>query len=173
MAVIDLPPVPAVLVNVAAWGAIHAGTGYLAHRLPDARFAHDTWLTRLRPFERSGRLWQVTGVRRWKDRLPEAGELFHGGTSKRHLPDRSPAGLRRFALLTRRAEHAHWWAAAASPVFVLWNPLWIAGVMVAYGFGVNAPFILVQRYNRSRIERVLSRRSSRPSAPSRAAGPSS
>jgi glycosyl-4,4'-diaponeurosporenoate acyltransferase len=147
-------------IDVAAWGVIHAGTGYLAHRLPDRCFARDTWLTRLRPFERSGRFFAATGVHRWKDRVPEAGDMFAGGVSKRHLGGSSSAALERFALLTRRAEFAHWCAAVLSPVFALWNPWWVALVMVGYGTAINAPFIVIQRYNRWRVERVLARRSS-------------
>lgn len=154
-----------VLTDVAAWAVIHAGTGYLAHRLPESFCTHDTWVTRLRGFERSGAIWRRLRVRRWKDRLPEAGDVFAGGVSKRHLPDRSSAGLQQFAAMTRRAEYGHWMCAVASPVFALWNPRWIAAVMVIYGIAVNAPFIAIQRYNRLRIEGVLGR----PSARSRSA----
>ena len=145
------------IVDVAAWGAIHAGTGYLAHRLPESFCRRDTWITRLRRCERSGRIWRVLRVRRWKDRVPEAGAVFAGGVSKRHLPGSGEAGLQQFAAMTRRAEYGHWMCAAASPVFALWNPAWIAAVMVGYGVAVNAPFIAIQRYNRLRTEGPLAR----------------
>ncbi|MCU1401623.1 MAG: hypothetical protein JWN62_4732 [Acidimicrobiales bacterium] len=151
-------------LDVAAWGAIHAGTGYIAHRLPMSLCERETWLTTIRSWERSGRIWQWARVHSWKDRVPEAGDLFAGGVSKRVLPGRDDAGLRSFAASTRRAEMGHWMAAVASPLFALWNPLWIAGVMVVYGMAVNAPFIAIQRYNRLRVLRLLSRRSSRRAA---------
>lgn len=144
--------------DIVAWGLIHAGTGYVAHRLPLSFCERETWLTRPRWFERSRRLWRVLRVHQWKDRLPEAGDVFRGGVSKRHLPSRDDDGLLAFAAMTRRAEMGHWMAAAASPVFVLWNPPWIAIVMLAYGFGVNAPFIAIQRYNRLRVDAVMGRR---------------
>ena len=144
--------------DIAAWGLIHAGTGYIAHRLPDTFCGRETWLTRRRWFEQSGRLWQALRVHRWKDRLPEAGDVFRGGVSKRHLPARTSEGLLAFAAMTRRAEMGHWMAAIASPVFVLWNPRWIAVVMLVYGFAVNAPFIAIQRYNRLRVDAVICRR---------------
>ena len=40
---------------------------------------------------------------------------------------------------------------------MLWNPPWVALVMVGYGLAVNLPFIAIQRYNRTRVERVLAR----------------
>jgi glycosyl-4,4'-diaponeurosporenoate acyltransferase len=62
------------------------------------------------------------GIRRWKDRLPEAGALFAGGVSKRRVPRLTTDGLQRFAAETRRAEYGHVACAAAAPLFVLWNP---------------------------------------------------
>jgi len=156
-------------IDIAAWGAIHAGTGYLAHRLPESFCRRETWLTTSRWWERSGRLWTVLRVHSWKDRLPEAGNVFEGGVSKRSLPGFDDAGLLQFAASTRRAEIGHWSAAACSPIFLIWNPLWISGVMVAYGLAVNAPFIAIQRYNRLRVSRVLVRRASRRAASARRA----
>lgn len=150
-----------VAVNVIAWGVVHAGTGWYVHRLPLRRLDHDTWWSRERRWERHGRAYARLGIRRWKDRLPEAGDLFRGGVSKRHLPSTDPAGLDRFAAETRRAELGHWLAAAAGPLFVLWNPLPIAAVMVAYAMAVNLPFIAIQRYNRLRIARITARRAAR------------
>ena len=79
---------------------------------------------------------------------------------KRHVGGRDVAALERFAAETRRAEYGHWAAMACGPLFVLWNPPAVAAVMVAYGVGVNVPFIAIQRYNRARVSRLLARRAS-------------
>jgi glycosyl-4,4'-diaponeurosporenoate acyltransferase len=160
-----LAPVPNVVVDVAAWALFHAATGYAVHRLPLVRLQRDNWLLRPRHFEHDGRLYERFRIRRWKDTLPEAGALFPGGMSKRHIIHSDACGLRRFAAEPRRAELGHWSAAACGPVFVLWNPPVVAAVMIAYGVLINAPFIAIQRYNRLRIGRVLARRngSSSPS----------
>ena len=147
----------AVAVDAAAWAIIQVSAGYLAHRLPATRLDHDTWLTRGRRFEDEGRFYERFGVRRWKDRLPEAGAVFAGGVSKRHVA-RSEEGLRAFAVETRRAEIAHWIPLAMSPLFVLWNRPLPAVLMVVYGVGFNMPFIAVQRYNRARVSRSLAAR---------------
>jgi glycosyl-4,4'-diaponeurosporenoate acyltransferase len=153
---------PAVVAgNVLAWGLIHAGTGYLVHRLPVARLQRDGALLRERRVERGGRLYERLGIRRWKDRLPEAGALFAGGVSKRAIPGRG--GLERFVVETRRAELGHWLAMAGGPLAAIWNPPAGTVLMVAYGVAVNAPFIAVQRYNRIRSLRVLRRAADRSS----------
>jgi glycosyl-4,4'-diaponeurosporenoate acyltransferase len=140
------------VANVLWWAVAHAGTGYAAHRWPPSRLQTDGWLLRGRAFE--PRLYRRLRVPAWKDRLPEAGAVFDGGISKRHLPD----SIETFVVETRRAELAHWWAMAAAPVSAVWNPWLGAVLMVAYGIAANAPFIVIQRYNRPRAQRVLSRR---------------
>jgi glycosyl-4,4'-diaponeurosporenoate acyltransferase len=149
-----------IVVDVVAWGAFHAVTGYAAYRLDDERLSRDGWLLRPRRFETGGR-WYRRRLRidRWKDRLPEAGGLFRGGVSKRHLPAFDRAGLQLFARETRRAELTHWWAMGCGPIFVLWNPPLASALLVAYGVAVNLPFIAIQRYNRFRIQALMARRS--------------
>lgn len=155
-----MPPVLTVVVDVIAWGVFHAATGYAAYRLDDRRLSRDGWLLRPRSFEIGGR-WYRRRLRvdHWKDMLPEAGDLFRGGVSKRRLPSFDVAGLQLFVRETRRAELAHWWAMFCGPVFMLWNPPLAAGLLIGYGVVVNLPFIVIQRYNRFRILAVIEHRS--------------
>lgn len=150
------------VVDVAVWGLAHAVTGYAAHRLDRTHLDHSGPVLRAKAFEDQGRWYRHRlHIHRWKDRLPEAGALFTGGVSKRALPSPGPDGLALFVQETRRAELAHWWAMLCGPVFVLWNPRPIAGVLIGYGVAVNLPFIAIQRYNRFRTEALLDRRTGR------------
>ena len=159
MLAMHLSPTQTIVLDVVAWGVFHSVTGYAAHRLDDRRLARDGWLLRPRAFEAGGR-WYRRRLRidRWKDRVPEAGDLFRGGTSKRQLPSYDAAGLRLFVRETRRAELAHWWALSCGPVFALWNPPLAAVLLMGYGVLVNLPFIAIQRYNRFRTEPLIERR---------------
>jgi glycosyl-4,4'-diaponeurosporenoate acyltransferase len=156
MPVVDWPLGAVVAVDVAAWAAVGFAAGYTAHRLPLQRLERDGRLTRLRAFERDGRWYERRlGIKSWKGRLPEAGDFFAGGFSKRRLAGARPDDLRRFVAETRRAELTHWWVLAAGPVFFLWNPWWLAVVMVGYAAAANVPCLVVQRYNRARLLRLL------------------
>lgn len=156
MPLIELSPTALVVVDVAAWGAISTLVGYLAHRLPLHRLERDNALTRLRPFEAGGRVYQRRlRIAHWKDRMPEAGDLFPGGFSKRAV---TRADLDRYLLETRRAELVHWWIMLAAPLFFLWNPWWLGLVMCMYAVTANLPCLLIQRYNRARVQRILGRR---------------
>ena len=148
-----------IVVDVLAWGFFHAATGYAAYRLDDDRLSRDRGILRLRRLETPARYRRWLRIHRWKDRLPEAGGLFPGGMSKRHLPSYDAAGMQRFVRETRRAELAHWWCMACAPLFVLWNPPLAAVLLVAYGVLVNLPFIVIQRYNRLRLQSLIERRS--------------
>lgn len=147
-----------VLLDCLVWAGWSVLCGYVVHRLPVEHFETGGPLTRLRSFERSGRFYERWfRVRRWKDLVPEAGGLFVGGFDKKHLRSRDPAYLDRFLTETRRAEVTHWAVMVLSPLFVLWNPAWLAAVMVAYGVGANLPCVIIQRFNRARLERLRRR----------------
>lgn len=147
-----------ITVDAAIWAAVQSAVGYAAHRLPDRRLDHDTWITRPRPWERDGAFYvERLGIRRWKSRLPEAGALFAGGFDKGHLAGTDRPHLARHVVETRRAEIAHWVAVLPAPLFWRWNPRWLNRVMSVYAVAVNAPCIAAQRYNRLRLERVLER----------------
>lgn len=162
MPVLDLAWPAAVALNMVGSGVLHAGTGWLAHRLPLHRLQADGPVLALRRWEADGRVYERRlRIARWKDRLPEAGATFAGGVSKRHLTGRSSERLRRFVAETRRAERAHWMALAGAPLFALWNPPVGAAAMLVYGVASNGPCIVVQRYNRARLTRVLERRAGR------------
>jgi len=156
---VELPDGWAVACSSGVWVGLSLAVGYVTHRAPVSRFDHDTWLTRLRPFEADGRIYERRlKIRRWKGRLPEGGDTFDGGFDKRRLRGRSTELLERFAAETRRAELTHWVLLACGPVFVLWNRPPVAAGMMIFGVVFNAPFIVTQRYNRARLARLLDRR---------------
>lgn len=156
---IELSDGVAIVVSSLAWLLIGFATGWYFHRRPPGHFAHDNWLTRPRRFEQGGRWYQRRlHIRSWKDKLPEKGDLFRGGFSKRHLVDRSTPHLERFVVETRRAEMVHWSNLAAGPVFLIWCPLLLGGCMVVFGVVAHLPFIVIQRYNRERLQAILTRR---------------
>ncbi len=156
---IQLSDALAIAVSSLMWVLIGLVTGWHYHRRPTEHFADDNWLTRPRAFEQGGRWYQRhLRIRSWKDKLPEKGDLFRGGFSKRHLTNRSTSHLQRFVVETRRAEMVHWSNLAAGPVFLIWCPPLLGGVMVVFGIVAHLPFITVQRYNRERLTTILARR---------------
>jgi glycosyl-4,4'-diaponeurosporenoate acyltransferase len=159
-----------VLLDAAAWAVLSTAVGLGINRLHHRRFEADGPLTRLRAFEEDGRVYdRWLRIRRWKDRVPEAG-AWGVGFAKGHLPSRDRAGLERFAAETRRAEVVHWVLLACGPLFLAWNRGGLAAAMIAYAVVANVPCILIQRYNRGRLQRLLATRAGRRHPPPRGDG---
>lgn len=141
--------------NFLGWPLIHLAIGSVALRLPPHLFARDIWITAPRRWEGGGRLYRDwLAIRRWKSMLPD-GAPWIGGFAKKKIRSRDSTYLARFLLETRRAELAHWCMLCCLPVFFLWNPPWARLVMTAYALTANLPCILVQRYNRIALGRVV------------------
>jgi len=161
-----------VLAFSASWMIFGVVSGYIATHLSDRWFERDTRLTRLRRFEHRGRWYdRRLGVRRWKDRVPEAGDFFAGGRSKARLGGGSTATLVAFCTETRRAEWVHWANVGFGWTFFLWNEWTVGLAMVLFGTVVHVPFIIIQRYNRARLAHLLSRREATTPTPARETGP--
>jgi glycosyl-4,4'-diaponeurosporenoate acyltransferase len=153
-----------VALDVAAWVGISAAIGLAAGYLPQRLLEDDTAVTRIRPFEARGRLYRrALRVHRWKDLLPEV----HGVGSRQHASKASLGGRDGMGVLlreTRRAEYVHLAIGAAGLSFFMWNPAWLALAMLLGGIAFNAPFVLIQRYNRARLVWVVARRPMRRAA---------
>lgn len=149
---LELPVGWILTLNVAGWLFIQLGLAWGITRLPD-RWFEPPGLMR---WEAGGRAYERwLGIKRWKAPLPDGANWFEGGFAKAKLASRQPAYLRRFLRETWRGEICHWLAIACAPTFFLWNPWWGDLVIVAYAITANLPCILVQRYNRARLTRLL------------------
>ncbi len=97
------------------------------------------------------------GIRTWKRWIPDAGPVLPGGIAKARLVGRDPATLQRLVIETRRAELVHWLLLPGGLLTALWLPS--TGVVVNVGFALvfNLPCLLIQRYNRRRVQRLIRR----------------
>jgi glycosyl-4,4'-diaponeurosporenoate acyltransferase len=161
---VHLPAAGVMGLCVVGWATWSFVVGYLGHRLPLSFLEKDTCLTGPRLWgEERGWYEHHLRIRRWKDRLPEAGDFFPGGFRKSTIGGKDSATMARFLAETRRAEYVHiaiwpFWMAT-----VLWTPGWGVVINLAVGTALNLPCLWVQRYNRLRIQHVLRRREQRDS----------
>ncbi|MFC1585472.1 glycosyl-4,4'-diaponeurosporenoate acyltransferase [Fibrobacterota bacterium] len=145
-----------ILTDILAWFIIHMSFAYLVTQLSPSLFNPRSRLFRLKPWEQNGAVYQkYFRVRDWKKKLPDGAALFRKGFRKKKIRNRDPAYLERFLRETCRGELAHWLVFGISPIFFLWNPSWAGWVCVLYGAIANLPCIMVQRYNRPFIQRLL------------------
>ena len=132
----------------------------LASLFSRRNFHPDKFPFRPYAFERQGRFYEKLGVRRWKDRLPDMSKLLRS-LPRKALTSRSSERIRRLVQETCLAEAVHLaLMVLAAPVLVIWPGWRGAALAAAYVLG-NVPFILIQRYNRPRLQhlaRTLERR---------------
>ncbi|MBD3346126.1 MAG: glycosyl-4,4'-diaponeurosporenoate acyltransferase [Chitinivibrionales bacterium] len=148
-----------VIIDFAAWFVLHMLIALGGTLLPRRLFHEKQWLFRSRGWEKKGDFYQqLFGVIGWKDKLPDGASWFRGGFAKKRVASTNVEYLDNFVKETCRGELVHWIVVAVSPVFFLWNP-WYAGIiMIVYALASNIPCIIVQRYNRPQLMRIVKRR---------------
>ncbi|UOY93110.1 glycosyl-4,4'-diaponeurosporenoate acyltransferase [Ectobacillus sp. JY-23] len=144
-----------ILADIGVWVFIHLFISYSCVKLGTIPFEGDYWLYRERSWEKNGRLYEKLGVKRWKQWAPDASRLFKGGFHKKNLRNMTEEHLRVFLLETKRAELAHWLPIPFAFLFFLWNEIVVGWAMVIYALCLNIPLIIIQRYNRIRLSRIL------------------
>ncbi len=149
---IKLPAAWIVILNTGGWLLIQTGLAWVFTRMPVEWFRPG----RAWGWEADGRFYErFFAIRPWKGLLPDAARWFTGGFAKGILRGGEREYLSRFIRETWRGEMCHWVAIGFAPIFLLWNPWWGESVIVLYAIAANLPCILVQRYNRQRLARVL------------------
>jgi glycosyl-4,4'-diaponeurosporenoate acyltransferase len=124
--------------------------------IPAKYFDPNRWWFRGREWERRGDFYRdVLRIDRWKGRLPSVNARNH--FSKRYLAGTDPSYLRQFVIETCRGESNHLRAVLSVVPMRLWTPLELWTVCFLIALIGNLPFILIQRYNRPRLQRALAR----------------
>lgn len=144
-----------IVSNSLAWLFFHLSISIGASRIStDFLEEKEHWFA-LASWERNGHFWQKwTWIRLWKDKVPDSTQLFKRNYDLTSFSMTDEESIKRFILETRRAELTHWLSIVPAPLFFIWNPPWAGWFMVGYAVVVNAPFILIQRYNRPRLEKI-------------------
>lgn len=108
-------------------------------------------------WEHGGRLYkEKLKINIWKDKVPQF--IGKGGFSKRHLTDVSIDYLDEFIFETCRGEWTHRKNCLSIIIPLLLNPLLI-GIFFSFLILLgNVPFLLIQRYNRFRLQTLRKRR---------------
>lgn len=139
------------IVGVAAFplGRLAAGHGFRFDAFPFKSFS----------FEREGQVYKCLGIAKWQGRVPDMSRILRGSMPEKRIegrPDRN--GLLRMIQETCVAETVHVLLCVAGLGAVwLWPGAggWI--MWLVYCLVGNLPFILIQRYNRPRLVRLLRR----------------
>lgn len=157
MRIIFLPESWTLILCFIVWPILQVGAALLCVNLPDRFFSPGRFFYRAHRFEKEGRIYNtLLRVSQWKHLLPDGAAVWKKrGYEKKRLTDFSRENLRKFLTESCRAEMTHWLAIFPFWVFWFFTPPIVPWIMLFYAVAVNLPCIIVQRYNRPRIERLL------------------
>ncbi len=157
MRLIELPDLWTLALCFVIWPILQVCAALFCLLLPDRFFSPDSFIFRLRRWEDGGCFYErLFHVRRWKHLLPDGAAVWKKrGYQKKHIENFSPDNLRRFCIESARGELTHWLAILPFWIFGFFVPPAVVALMLLYALAVNMPCIIVQRYNRPRIERIL------------------
>ena len=147
------------LVYLAAIGAVFF---YIGRLLPGNWFYGDRFPFRCFAFERDGRVYEKLGIRRWKDKVPDMSRIL----PRVMLPKRlgwgvQPERVERMIQETCIAEAIHVLLCIAGlHCMQLWPGIGGLAAAVLNVLG-NLPYIIIQRFNRPRLARLLATHSKR------------
>lgn len=142
------------LAYMALWGLLCFPLGRLLKRLD---LSWDCPPFRTADWERGGAVYERVGIRRWKDLVPDVSRLVPRIVPRKAMGARpTPAALEDMLREGCVAELVHWLLPLPGLALMgLWPG---AGGILMYAVYVilgNLPFIMIQRYNRPRFDRML------------------
>jgi glycosyl-4,4'-diaponeurosporenoate acyltransferase len=156
MRIIYLSDQNAFVIDIIIWIILHLSIGFCSSRIPDTWFNPEKRLYRIRKWEKGGILYEkIFHVRSWKCYLPNGGALYPRTFSIKNLSSYNIDYLERWLRESCRAEFCHWMMILPSILFFFWNDYVLGCWMVIYAILNNIFPIVVQRFNRPRMQHVL------------------
>ena len=145
------------LIQCMEYYGILGVVSFLAGRLlPKSWFSGEKFPFRSFPFERDGAIYNRIGIRKWQKRVPDMSRLLPKLMPEKKLGQSND--LTRMVQETCVAELIHVALCFAGLYTMkLWKGFWGAVLTAVYILLGNVPFILIQRYNRPRLLRLMKR----------------
>ncbi|UOQ46565.1 glycosyl-4,4'-diaponeurosporenoate acyltransferase [Halobacillus salinarum] len=140
------------MINSAAWLVIHISLSIIIFYSPNSLILSAAPLYKLKNWEKGGAVYEKIRIKKWKPYLPEARKWRRAGKSAKYL--RSLENVQQFEMQTNRSELSHWLQILPAPFFFFFNSPVGGCLNVTYAILFNLPFIIIQRYNRSRLEKL-------------------
>lgn len=142
------------ILYVAAIGIL---SNIIGNALPRSWFCPDRFPYQCYAWEREGKVYRKIGIHLWKDKLPDMSKVVHNMYRKEVDPRPNAENIDRLIRETCVAEFIHYILILLSLAVVkIWKGKWGWYAWFACVAG-NLPFVLIQRYNRPRLQKTLNR----------------
>ncbi len=156
MRILFLSKTATIILDIVAWVLFHLSIGYTFSRLPIELFDPEKKWFQTKPWEKGGEIYQkIFRVKSWKKWIPSGAALYRGAYEIKHITEYSVENVRLWVKESCRSEFCHIVMILPGFLFFLWNSVEAGMWMVAYAFLNNLIPIVMQRYNRPRVNRLL------------------
>jgi glycosyl-4,4'-diaponeurosporenoate acyltransferase len=145
-------------INLLVFILISLSMTFICEKVPSRVYYYKKWLFRERGWENGGRIYEYYfGVKKWKSKLPDISDFMKWRFNKKHLAEASSDYLSVFLTESCKSEFTHWMIIASTLFFNFWNDIATSAFMVIIACLLNMPYIIIQRYNRPRLIKLLRR----------------
>ena len=146
------------ILYIAALGVL---SHFVGQTLPRDTFDAKCFPYRAAQWEKSGKVYEKLGIKRWKDYLPDMSKIMPDMVKKK-MSAAKEQGTAVLIAETCVAECVHWALIVLSlGIFLFWRGGWAVLFWLVYNILGNVPFIIIQRYNRPRLVMLEERRERR------------
>ena len=130
---------------------------FLGERIPRSILDPERFPFRIRRWEDEGRIYRKFGIDFWKTRTLDMSRFIKRAFPKQDTVSRDIGHLRRLVQEMCSAELVHWCLILTAPLYVIFIEGWL-GYAIAVGYIIsNLCSIMIQRYNRPRIQSIIKR----------------
>lgn len=137
-------------------GTLGVPAFFLGEKVPRTWFNTDAFPFKSFGWEKEGQIYEKIGIQWWKNRTPDMSKYIQRAFPKQGNLLRNPEHLHKLVLETCSAEFVHWVLVLLSPVFAILMDECGVLAMILYIIG-NLISIIIQRYNRPRIQKIIQR----------------
>jgi glycosyl-4,4'-diaponeurosporenoate acyltransferase len=156
MRILFLSSIATVFLDIVAWIIFHLSIGYFCSKIPIECFNPEKWWYQTKSWEKGGEIYQkIFHVKKWKKLIPSGAALYRNAYEIKHLTNLSADNVRFWLKESCRSEFCHFAMILPGFSFFLWNGVEVGGWMLVYAILNNLVPIVMQRYNRPRVFRVL------------------
>lgn len=146
------------LLDVVIWVIFHLNIGYWTSKLPVDIFDPQKPWYLTRPWEKSGEIYQeLFKVKDWKRYIPSGAAVYKNTYEVKHINTFDVENVKLWLKESCRSEFCHWVMILPGFLFFLWNSTVGGWIMMAYAVLNNLVPIVMQRYNRPRVRKLLAR----------------
>lgn len=149
----EQPFINVLIINLLIGAVWHYASFFLCISISKTAFDPNRKMYMPHKWENNGKFYNdVLKINRWKDFLPQ--HIGKDGFSKDHIDDISLEYIDEFIMETCRGEWNHSINCMFTVVLFLINDFFIAILFMIFLFIGNVPFIIIQRYNRFRLQKL-------------------